>query len=359
VPEPRSAREPSDAVEPITPAEPPEGSDPAEPSDAWNPADPADRVRYEGGSPPLVRWTRRIDGWAPRAGPVVGFWLSVYARFSRHRGIVLAGGLAFFALLSLVPAALSLGVVVAIFLDPAEFVEDVEETLAGNAELLKGLAPFLEQIEELSPTRLNSLGLAGLIGFLLSLYAASRFVYVGRQVLDIAFELEPQHPSVLSRAVAVAITLVVQVAIIAAVITLTLLPSLLDALGLAEAVSLGLRIIRLPAALIVVYLLLTASMRFGIRARRAVPWLNPGAALGTGLILLGTVGLGWYLSFSATYSQIVTVLGGVIALEIWLFVIGLAIVGSAEVEGMRLGFRRRDEAHPAGGATPATKRGRP
>ncbi len=353
MPEPRSAREPSDAAEQREPSEP------VAPAEPWDTAHPADRVRYEGGSPPLVRWTERIDGWAPRAGPVVGFWLSVYARFSRHRGTVLAGGLAFFALLSMVPAALSLGVVVAVFVDPAQFVAAVEEALAGNSELLKGLTPFLEEIEGLSPTRFNSLGLAGLVGFLLSLYAASRFVYVGRQVLDIAFELEPQHPSVLSRAVAVAVTLVVQVVIIVALITLTLVPKLLDALGLAEAVSLGLRIVRLPAALIIIYLLLTASMRFGIRARRAVPWLNHGAALGTGLILLGSIGLGWYLSVSATYSQIVAVLGGVIALEIWLFLVGLAIVGSAEIEGMRLGFRRRDVARPPGDAGPATGDRRP
>ncbi len=353
MPEPRGPREPRDPSEPTEPVEP------TEPAEPWDAAAPGDRVRFEGGSPPLVRWTERIDSWAPRAGPVVGFWLSVYARFSRHRGTVLAGGLAFFALLSMVPAALSLGVVVAIFLDPAQFVADVEEALAQNSELLKGLTPFLEQIEGLSPTRLNSLGLAGLVGFLLALYAASRFVYVGRQVLDVAFELEPQHPSVLSRAVAVAVTLVVQVVIIAALITLTLLPKLLDALGLAEAVSLSLRIIRLPAALIVIYLLLTASMRFGIRARRAVAWRNLGAALGTGLILLGSIGLGWYLSVSATYSQIVAVLGGVIAPEIWLFPIGLAIVGSAEIEGMRRGFRRRDVAHPVGGAPPATGDRRP
>ena len=58
--------------------------------------------------------------------------------------------------------------------------------------------------------------------------------------------------------------------------------------------------------------------------------------------MLGTLGLGWYLSVSTTYSQIVAVLGGVIALEIWLYVVGLAVVGSAEIEGIRLGFRRRD-----------------
>jgi hypothetical protein len=75
-------------------------------------ADPADRVREEGGSPSLVLWTGRIDQHVPTAGDRVGFWAAVYARFARHRGSVLAGGLAFFALLSLVPAFLSLGAVV-------------------------------------------------------------------------------------------------------------------------------------------------------------------------------------------------------------------------------------------------------
>lgn len=106
------------------------------------------------------------------------------------------------------------------------------------------------------------------------------------------------------------------------------------------------RYARVPAAILAIYLMLTGAMRFGIRPRRAVRWLNLGAALGTVLVVLGTVGLGWYLSVSSTYSQIVAVLGGVIALEIWLYLIGLAIVGSAEVEGMRLGFRRRDLVGP-------------
>jgi membrane protein len=327
---------PSDGL----PPPPPEGP----PDDSAAAVDPADRVREEGGSPALVRWTERIDDHAPDAGGQVGFWVAVYARFARHRGSVLAGGLAFFALLSLVPAVLSLGAVVAMFLDPAQFVGSVEDAFASNQELLDAIQPFLDQIAGLSPTSPGSLGLAGVVGFLLSLYAASRFVYVGRQVLDIAFELEPQHPSLLSRAIAVLITLVAEVVIIAGVVTLTVVPRLLDALGVGESWSAGMRYARVPAAIIAIYLMLTAAMRFGIRARRAVGWLNLGAALGTLMIVLGTVGLGWYLSVSSTYSQIVAVLGGVIALEIWLYLIGLALVASAEIEGMRLGFRRRDLA---------------
>ncbi len=272
--------------------------------------------------------------------------MSTYARYSRHRGSVLAGGLSFFALLSLVPALISLGAVVALLFDPAEFVAEITTLLADRPELLETLAPVLDQIAGLSQVTFSSIGLAGLIGAAVALYAASRFVYVGRQVLDVAFELEPRHPSLLARGVSVGITLVAQVAIVVGVIAIGLVPRVLDTLGIGDLYSQNIRIVRLPIAIVVVYLLLTAAMRYGIRERKAVGWVNLGGALGTLLILVGALGLTTYLTASSTYSQIVAVLGSVVALQIWLYVISLAIVGSAEIEGMRLGFRRRDLDRP-------------
>lgn len=306
----------------------------------------ADRVRDEGGSPALVRWTERIDTHVPRAGNVAGFWLATYARYTRHRGSVLAGGLSFFALLSLVPALISLGAVVALLFDPAAFVAEITTLLADRPEVLETLAPVLDQIAALGQVTLSSLGLTGLVAALVALYAASRFVYVGRQVLDIAFELEPRHPSLLARGISVGITLVAQVAIVAGVIAISLVPRVLETLGIGAVYNQNISLVRLPVAVVVVYLLLTAAMRYGIQERRAVGWVNLGGAMGTLLILVGALGLTTYLATSSTYSQIVAVLGSVVALQIWLYVIGLAIVGSAEIEGMRLGFRRRDLARP-------------
>lgn len=307
-------------------------------------ADPTARVREEGGSRAIVSWSEAAQRHAPAIAPGVGFWLAVYARFARHRGSVLAGGLAFFGVLSLVPAFLSLGALIALLYNPADFAEDLSQIIVDRPELADQLAPLLEQIASLADTSLTTIGVAGLVGLAVSLYAASRCVYVGRQVLDIAFELEPEPPSLLSRAAAIAVTLVAQVLVVAGVVAATLVPRLLDRLGIGDVYSASIRFIRLPLAVLIVYLVLTAAMRFGTRARRAVGWLNLGAVVGTLLILVGSLGLGWYLSWSATYSQVVAVLGGVVAVEIWLYVVGLAVVGSAEIEGVRLGFRRRDLA---------------
>jgi membrane protein len=306
----------------------------------------AQRVREEGASPAIVKWVDRVERHLPAAAPAVGFWSTVYARFARHRGSVLAGGLAFFGLLSLVPSLLSLGALVAVLYNPADFAADVESVLAERPDALAALEPTLDSIARLSDTTLTSIGTAGLISLAVSLYAASRFVYVGRQVLDITFEQVPQPPSLLSRGIAILITLLAQVAIVVGVIALTLVPRILEVFGIADEGGSMIRLARAPLALLLVYALLTLAMRFGTRARRVVGWLNLGALVGTAGILLGTYGLGWYLSVSVTYSQIVAILGGVIALELWLYVVGLAIVVSAEIEGIRCGFRRRDPLTP-------------
>lgn len=300
----------------------------------------------------MVKWVGLVADRFPAAGRDVGFWAAVYGRFTRHRASVLAGGLAFFALLSLVPSLLSLGALVALFVDPADFVADLRTLFADQPDLIASFAPLLDQIAQLSQTSLTSIGLAGVLGVALSLYAASRSVYVGRQVLDIAFELEPTPPSFLSRGIAIVVTFLAQVLVVLGVLVLALLPGLLDRLGVGEFYSRNARLFRLPFLTLVVYLVLTATMRFGTRARRVVGWANLGAAIGTLLILLGSLGLGWYLSASTTYSQIVAVLGGVIALEIWLYLIGMAVVLSAEIEGIRHGFRRRDRAAPRTSSNP-------
>ncbi len=305
---------------------------------------PAERAREEGATPFMVgavEHLQRRGAWL--TGPV-GFAVAVYGRFTRQRGSVLAGGLAFFALLSVVPSILSLGALAGLLLDPAAFAADIRSLLDDQPDLLERLAPLLDEIAAIGETSLATLGVAGLISLVVSLYAASRVVYVSRQVLDVAFEVEPEAPSVLSRALAIAVTFVGQVVVVLAVLALSFLPRLLELLELGDVAADGIRLVSLPVAALVVYLLLTAAMRFGIRPRRRVGWVNLGAVLGTLIALLGSAGLGWYLQVSATYSQVISVLGGVIALEIWLYLIGLAIVASAQVEGVRNGFRRRDLA---------------
>lgn len=305
---------------------------------------PGDRAREEGASPFMVRAVERMERRQSRLTGPVGFAVAVYGRFSRQRGSVLAGGLAFFALLSVVPSILSLGSLVALLLDPAEFVGDLRALLVDYPDLFAAVEPMLDHLAALGETSLTTLGLAGIVGVAVSLYAASRVVYVARQVLDVAFEVEPRVPNLLSRGAAIAVTFVGQVAVVVAVLALSFVPRLLDLLGGADQMADGIRVVRLPVAAAVVYLLLTGGMRFGIRPRRRVGWLNVGAALGTLVILVGSVGLGWYLTTSATYSKVISVLGGVVALEIWLYLAGVAIVLSAQVEGVRNGFRRRDLA---------------
>ena len=179
---------------------------------------------------------------ARRRWPVVGryaaFCVAVYGRYSRHRGAVLAGGLAFFGMLSLVPSVLTLGALVALLIDPTEFLADMRQALLDHPEAAEALTPIVNELTTIS-TAASSLGMAGLIGLAgmlglgFSLYAASRFVYVGRQVLDIAFEVEPRPPSLLARGISILITIIFQLGVLVGLAALSVVPRVLERLGLA------------------------------------------------------------------------------------------------------------------------------
>lgn len=293
------------------------------------------RVVQEGASPGVARAVGLVAERLPSLGPPVGFGTSVYVRFSRHRGPVLAGGLAFFGLLSLVPAVISMTALAALVVDPGALADDLQQIAVNQPEGRALVDLMVSQLDAVDATSVGALGVAGLVGIAVAVYAASRFVYVGRQVLDIAFDRARTPPSFLTKVIAVGVTLLTQLGVAAALIMLALVPKLLDALGIGSLYSLTTRYLRLPLVVLVVYLVLTIALRYGTSVRRMVGWASPGALVGTLVILLGTVGLGWYLSRSSTYSEIISVLGGVVALELWLYLIGLAIVLAAETEAVR------------------------
>lgn len=298
---------------------------------------PAELARRAGASDSMVRAVARISRRSPGAGATAGFVASVYGGYIRHRGAILAGGLAFFATLSLVPALLTAGALAAVFFDPVALAEGIEELLANQQELLETIGPALDQVRSMATVSPSGAGMQGLISALLFLYAASRFVYVVRQVVDTTLGLEVQPPSLLSRGVALLVTVLTQLAVAVLVLALGVLPRLLDTLRIGEEVTLAIRTFRLPLGILAAYLLLTVMMRFGGSTRRVVGWVNLGALVGALIVIVGSAGLSWYLSVSTTYATIIATLGGVIALEIWLFIVGTAIVFSAEVEGVRLG----------------------
>lgn len=283
-----------------------------------------------------MRWVVRISARSPGAGATLAFMATVYGRYTRHRGAILAGGLAFFATLSLVPALLSAGALTAVFFDPVALVEGIEDLLANQQGLLDTISPALDQVRSMASVSPSGAGLQGVVSVLLFLYAASRFVYVVRQVVDTTLELEVRPPSLLSRGVALLVTILAQLAVAVLLLAVGVLPRLLDALRVGEEVTVAIRTVRLPLGVLVAYLLLTAMMRFGGSTRRVVGWVNLGALVGALIVVVGSAGLSWYLTVSTTYATIIATLGGVIALEIWLFLVGTAIVVSSEVEAVRL-----------------------
>lgn len=298
---------------------------------------PHDRTSLTAGesaSPMLVR----AVGWAGTrwpflAGPV-DIASAVAARFGRHRGSILSAGFAYFALLAVVPAAIALGSVAALLGGPTALNDALDRAVARVPELsgtsetvLRGL------IEVVESTSSAAFGITTVVALLIALYASSRILVTGMQVLDLAFDRPPRERGWLVRLISAVVVLVVLVGLVAAIIAIQALPRLRELFGTVSqsVVASG---VQFGVVLIIVYLVFAASYRIGAPSSARVPWWNGGAVLATAGVLLGTIGTGIYLQLSGQLGAAVAVLGGAVVVQLLLYVVGVSLVLGAELEAV-------------------------
>lgn len=288
----------------------------------------------ETSSPMLLR----IVGWAgrrwPRWADLVDSVSAMGARFGRHRGGILAAGFAYFALLAIVPAAIALGSL-AVLLGSPEALNDALDravervpSLGGSAEgVLRGL------IDVVDSTSSASFGVTTVIALTIALYAASRVLVTGSQVLDLAFDRPPRERSWLVRIVSAVIVLVLLVGLVAALIVVQALPRLRQVFGLATS-SWATTSVQLVMLVVIVYVLFASAYRVGAPREALVPWWNGGAVVATLGVVIGTLGTALYVQLSAQLGAAIAVLGGALVLQLWLYVVGLSLVAGAELEAI-------------------------
>lgn len=291
----------------------------------------------------------RLVGWAGRrwprlAGPV-DVVSAVGARFGRHRGGILAAGFAYFALLAIVPAAIALGSVAALLGGPQALSDALDRAVAqvpslnGSAEdVLRGLIAVVES------TSSTSFGITTIVALLIALYASSRVLVTGSQILDLAFDQPPRERDWLVRIVSAVTVLVLLVVLVGSVIVLQALPRVRELLGLATSSSWWSTALQVTVVVVVVYLVFAAAYRIGAPREANVPWWNGGALLATTGVLLGTIGTAIYLQFSGQLGAAIAVLGGALVLQLLLYVVGVALVVGAELEAILA--RRADVIEP-------------
>ncbi len=271
----------------------------------------------------------------------IAYVREVSARMGAHRASLAAGGLAYFVVLAIAPAAVVVGSLAGLFLTPTEIrdalarLQEASPALASN---ISGFTDSLVSIVENAST--TSVTVATTVSVIVAIYAASKVVYGIRLAQDTSYGVVSTDRTLLVRAISAVVTLVALLVAAALIVVLTFLPKVLRAFGLSDVrLITGNAVLDWIALVIVVWLMVRVTMRHITADRQRIPVLALGPIVATVIIAGSTIGVGVYAANSSTLSAAVLVFGSAVVALLWLYLCFLGLLTGSEMEAIR---RERD-----------------
>ena len=267
---------------------------------------------------------RGVIAWGTRLG----------ADYQRSRATLAAGGLAYFVALSLAPAALAFGTLAGLVLSP-EDVRAALERLADRAPASLGnLQPVIDAlVSTIETASASAFTITTVVSLLVAIYASSKVVYGMRMALDSVYGVAEVRSGLLERGLSAVVTLAGLVVAVAVVILLTIVPRVLEWLGVTDTrLTTGSWFADWAIAFALVFLAVRATLARGPHQRQRVGWLSPGAWAATLGIAGATIGVGIYARFSSSLGAAVLLFGTAVVILLWLYLCFLAVLWGAIIE---------------------------
>jgi membrane protein len=268
---------------------------------------------------------------------VVAYVREISSRMGEHRASLASGGLAYFVVLALAPAAVVVGSLAGLLLTPSEIrqaFERLQEFSPSLASNVSGLTDALISVVENAST--TSVTVATSVSVVVAIYASSKVVYGIRLAQDASFGVVSTNRNLLVRAISAVITLAALLAVTVVIVAFTFVPKILSAFGLEDVRLLtGSTAVDWIGLVVVVWLLVRLTMSHLTAARQRIPIRALGPVAATAVIAASTIGVGIYAHFSSTLSAAVLVFGSPVVALLWLYLCFLGLLIGSEMEAMR------------------------
>jgi membrane protein len=276
-------------------------------------------------------------------------WLDVAKRTMKEvkgdQVPLLAAGVAFYALLSLFPAAIAGVSIYGLVADPATVRDQIARltgTLSPETAKLVG-----EQLKQVTAGAGGALGLATMLGIATALWSASSGMKALITGVNLAYDETETRKFVKLRGLALLLTLGAMVLGAVALATIVGYPPVANDLP---------TVLRWLVA-IVRFVILGGLLVVGLavlyryapdRDQPRWSWVSWGSAVATALWVLATIGFAIYASFFGNYNKTYGALAGVVILMFWLFLSAFVVLVGAELNTeMELQTARDTTAGPA------------
>lgn len=300
---------------------------------------PAFRARIPADEPIALQKTRAAQpgrgraARTPRAVPWRG-WKDIlwrtWAGIADDHLLTLAGGVAFFALLAMVPA-LTAGVSsYALFADA--------RAIQGQLNLFANIVPPMaldlvrDEITRIVASSNGRLTLSFLGSLGLSLWSANSGVKAMFEALNIVYGEEEKRSIVQLNVFSMLLTIcsiAAMLMIVTGVVVLPLVFSITGFLGIKLTI---IALLRWPAMLILAMVAFGVLYRYG-PSRRLVQahWITLGSLMAAFLWLAMSATFSWYLSHVANYTATYGALGAVIGLMMWMWLSAVIVLVGAKL----------------------------
>ncbi|MEY4136060.1 MAG: Virulence factor BrkB [Actinomycetota bacterium] len=274
---------------------------------------------------------------------VIAYVREITARMGLHRASLSAGGLAYFVVLALAPAAVVVGSMAGLLLTPTEIreafarLQEASPSLAAN---VSGLTDALVSVVENASA--TAFTVTTIVSVIVAVYAASKVVYGIRLAQDTSYGAVSSDRTLIVRGISAVITLAALVVVAALIVALTFVPRILDAFGLHDVrIVTGIAAIDWAVLAIVVWLLVRLTMGHLTASRQRIPIAALGPIAATVVIAGATLGVGIYAHFSSTLSAAILVFGSPVIVLLWLYLCFLGLILGSEMEAVRREHGRR------------------
>ncbi len=243
---------------------------------------------------------------------------------------LLSAGIAFYALLALVPALVAVISVYGLVADAGEV----------RNQILHVLSAAPREVRELLSTQLESIVgssgagtvVAAIIGTLTAIWSASSGLDHLIDALNVAYDEHDDRGFVRRKLLALSFTLGAVVFMVIAFVTIALLPALIAQTGIGTAGRVIVGVLRWVVLLGGMQVGLAVLYRYG--PDRDAPkwrWVSAGAVVASLLWIVASIAFSVYTANFAKYNETYGSLGAVVILMLWLFLTALAVLVGAEI----------------------------
>ncbi|GAA4775946.1 YihY/virulence factor BrkB family protein [Actinomycetospora chlora] len=298
---------------------------------ARTPDDAAVVRRYSDAPPDRAAAVPGGRAASPEQVPARGWWQILrraFAEGSKDNVSMLAGGVAFFGFLAIIPALIALVSLYGLVADPAQVaatLESLSSALPASAQSL-----VADQIGSVVSAGTGSLTTGLVISVLAALFSASSGTQNLMAAINIAYDETEGRGAVKLRALALALTAGAIVFVVVAVALVAVAPVLLDGLGTAGQVVGGIG----RWVLLVVLVTVGLAVVYRVAPDRDAPrfrWVTPGSITATVLWVLGSVVFSVYVDNFGSYNKTYGALAGVVVFLLWMYLTSYIVLLGAEI----------------------------